>query len=256
MNPYNIYFNNRYIEVGGTDMKYQLSNNGPFSLVKINLSKDEEIKIERGSMVYHNGNISLEGKLHSKSKNISVLGNMLKSVAKSVVSGESIFVSVVRGLNDDGEINIAPATFGTIRELNIGSQKWLLNDGVFLACDNSVEYQMKRQTVGKAMFGGTGGLFVMETTGEGMMLINGYGDIQEIDLDGTRRCIIDNKHVLAWENSLDYDLKVASGDFGFSTGEGIVNEFTGIGKILIQTRNISGLSSILSSSSNHGLTFL
>ena len=40
---------------------------------------------------------------------------------------------------------------------------------------------------------------------------------------------------------MNYDIRVASGTFGFTTGEGIVNEFHGSGKVLIQTRNIHSL---------------
>ena len=238
-------------------MKYNLSNNGPFALVNIQLAKGEEVKIERGSMVYHNGNVTLEGRMNSTKKSVSVLGNMLKSVAKSVVSGESFFVTVVKSSSVDGEINIAPPSIGSIRELAIGSSQWFLNDGVFLACDMTVEYNMKRQSLGKAVFGGTGGLFVMETSGEGIMLISCYGDIVEIDLDGSRRFVVDNRHVLAWESSLKYEIRVASGMFGFTTGEGLVNEFNGKGKILIQTRNIEGFAAMVASckTNSQGLTF-
>ena len=38
-----------------------------------------------------------------------------------------------------------------------------------------------------------------------------------------------------------HDIHVASGIFGFTTGEGIVNEFHGSGTVLIQTRNVHNL---------------
>ena len=34
---------------------------------------------------------------------------------------------------------------------------------------------------------------------------------------------------------------VASGTFGFMSGEGLVNEFHGTGKVIIQTRNVHSL---------------
>lgn len=40
--------------------------------------------------------------------------------------------------------------------------------------------------------------------------------------------------------------------FGFKTGEGLVNRFTGSGKVLIQTRNIQSLAGILSPFMNNG----
>jgi uncharacterized protein (AIM24 family) len=100
---------------------------------------------------------------------------------------------------------------------------------------------MERQKLDGALFGGTGGLFVMKTQGSGKMLISGYGDIVEIDLDGTEDFVVDNQHVLAWTESLSYSIEVASGTFGFKTGEGLVNKFRGKGKILIQSRNVEAL---------------
>ena len=38
--------------------------------------------------------------------------------------------------------------------------------------------------------------------------------------------------MVAWDASLNYDIHVASGIFGFTTGEGIVNEFHGSGTVL------------------------
>lgn len=232
---------------GDKSMKFQLTSDGPFALVQLQMTKDEEIKIEKSSMVYHNGNVILEGRMNSTSKTVSVLGNMLKSVAKSVVSGESFFVTIVRSLSDEGEINIAPPAIGSIKELKVGQSQWFLNDGVFLACDQKVEYKMRKQSLGKAVFGGTGGLFVMETSGEGSMLISSYGEIVEIYLDGKKKVVVDNRHVLAWESSLDYEIKIASGIVGFTTGEGLVNEFIGTGKVLIQTRNIASFATLLNS---------
>ena len=50
---------------------------------------------------------------------------------------------------------------------------------------------------------------------------------------------IDNEHVVAWDANLQYDIHVASGTFGFKTGEGLVNEFHGNGTVLIlNNRNL------------------
>jgi uncharacterized protein (AIM24 family) len=85
----------------------------------------------------------------------------------------------------------------------------------------------------------------METAGSGSLLINSYGDTMKIQLDGTNPFVVDNQHVIAWSESLDYNIKIASGKFGFTTGEGLVNEFNGAGTIFIQTRkNIKKVSKI------------
>ncbi|MDH6363727.1 uncharacterized protein (TIGR00266 family) [Enterococcus sp. PF1-24] len=224
-------------------MKYQLSSDSVFPLVEVELTTADAMLIERGSMVYQNESIELVGEMNSNGDK-GVMG-ALKAMGRSTTSGESFFITKVTSQTDHGKIAIAPATPGKIREIQVGETQWLLNTGVFLACDDSVSYTMKRQKLGKAMLAGTGGFYIMETHGEGMMLVNSYGDIVEIDLDGSEPISIDNLHVIAWTNTLDYNIKVASGTFGFKTGEGLVNEFHGKGKILIQTRNLQALAANL-----------
>ncbi|ALR99992.1 hypothetical protein ATZ33_00915 [Enterococcus silesiacus] len=224
-------------------MDYKMTENTVFPLVEVALKKGESIQLESGAMVYHNGEINLEGKMNSNGK--SGLGGAIRALGRSVTSGESFFITKASGLTDTAKMALAPATPGTIKELHVGSEHWRLNTGAFLACDTSVSYNMKRQKLSGAIFGGTGGLFVMETAGSGSLLINSYGDIIEIHLDGSKPFVVDNQHVVAWSESLDYNIKVASGLFGFTTGEGVVNEFHGTGTIMIQTRNIEGLAGLI-----------
>lgn len=225
-------------------MNYTITESSAFPLAEVSLQAGEKIKLESGAMVYHNGHVKLEGKMNSNGK--SGLGGAIRAIGRSMSSGESFFISEATGQNDRAKIALAPASPGAIKEIQVGTVHWRLNTGAFLACDSNVNYNMKRQKLSGAIFGGTGGLFVMETSGEGTMLINSYGDIVEVDVDGQEPFVVDNQHVLAWSDSLEYNIKVASGMFGFKTGEGVVNEFHGSGKILIQTRNLEALAGILS----------
>ncbi|WP_430602038.1 hypothetical protein IGJ02_002241 [Enterococcus sp. DIV0724b] len=225
-------------------MDYKMTENTVFPLVEVALRTGESIQLESGAMVYHNSEITLEGKMNSNGK--SGFGGAIRALGRSMSSGESFFITKASGLTDTAKVALAPATSGTIKELQVGTEHWRLNTGAFLACDASVSYNMKRQKLSGAIFGGTGGLFVMETAGSGSLLINSYGDIVEIHLDGSKPFVVDNQHVVAWSESLDYNIKVASGLFGFTTGEGVVNEFNGTGTIMIQTRNIEGLAGLIS----------
>ncbi|MBL1226317.1 TIGR00266 family protein [Enterococcus sp. BWR-S5] len=224
-------------------MNFKMTENTLFPLVEVSLQNREMIQLERGAMVYHNGQINLEGKMNSNGQ--SGLGGAIRALGRSMTSGESFFITQATGLSDNAVIALAPGTPGAIKELEVGMEHWRLNDGAFLACDATVSYEMKRQKVSTSLFGGTGGFFVMETAGKGTLLVNAYGDIVELQLDGNQPFIIDNQHVVAWTESLDYNIKVASGIFGFTTGEGLVNEFHGRGTVLIQTRNVEALAGMV-----------
>ncbi len=225
---------------GGFFMNYTLIGDSDNPLAQVSLSRNEVIKLEPGAMVFMQ-DVELEGKTNSKSKG---LGGLLKAAARSVTSGESFFMTHATGQSDQAVIGLAPGIPGKIVRLVIDSgHQYRLNTGVFLACDESVNYNMKSQDLGKAFFGGTGGLFVMETEGTGDILVNAFGDLLELDVQSNRPLTIDNEHVVAWDATLDYNIRVASGMFGFTTGEGLVNEFHGNGKVYIQTRNIHSLAS-------------
>lgn len=223
-------------------MNYTITQSTAFPLVEVTLAQGEEIQIERGGMVYHSGDVSLEGKVNSSGGG---LGGIVKALGRSMVSGESFFITRARGLQNGAKIALAPGAPGAVRELRLGAAQWRIRDQAFLACDGDVSYEMKRQSFGKALFGGTGGFFVMETRGAGSMLVSSYGDILELYLDGSRPMVVDNFHVVAWSTTLDYDIKIASGTFGFTTGEGLVNEFHGSGSVLVQTRNVEALAGML-----------
>ena len=224
-------------------MEYQLSSTSTAPLVEIDLASNEEIQIESGAMVYHNSSIKLEGRMNSNGK--SGLGGALKALGRSMTSGESFFVTKVKAIGPQAKITLAPATPGSVKELLVGTEQWYLNTNAFLASDGDVYYTLERQKLSGALLGGTGGLFVMKTQGTGKMLVSGYGDIVEIELDGTEEFTVDNHHVLAWSENLTYSVEVASGTFGFKTGEGLVNKFRGQGKLLIQSRNIEALAQAL-----------
>ena len=219
-------------------MRFVLTGDSDCPIARLALSRGESVKIENGSMVYSRG-VEISGGLNSKKKG---LGGVLGALGRSITSGESMFITTATGTVDDGEIAIAPPIPGKIVNLQVGGQQqYRLNTGAFLACDATLDYTMVNQGLGRAVFGGTGGLFVMETNGTGTILVSAFGDILSLDVTPESPLVVDNEHVVAWDASLNYNIQVASGMFGFTTGEGVVNSFNGYGRVYIQTRNLQNL---------------
>ena len=135
---------------------------------------------------------------------------------------------------------------GQVIALELGDKQYRLNDGAFLALDGSAQYKMERQSVGRALFSGQGGLFVMTTEGEGTLLANAFGSIKKLELNNDT-ITIDNAHVVAWSRDLDYDIHLENGFLqSLGTGEGVVNTFHGVGEIYVQSLNIETFSNIVS----------
>ena len=222
----------------GTHMRFALTGDSDCPIVRIALSQGESVRTESGSMVYSRG-VEITGGLNTKKKG---LGGVFSAIGRSITSGESMFVTTATGTSPDGEIAVAPPIPGKIVELGIdGAHQYRLNTGAFLACDEAVEYTMVNQGITKAFFGNTGGLFVMEVHGEGSLLVSAFGDLLALDVTPDEPLVVDNEHVVAWDAGLDYHIEVASGMFGFTTGEGLVNSFNGSGCVYIQTRNLANL---------------
>lgn len=219
-------------------MRFVLTGDSDCPIVRIALAQGESVRTESGSMVYSRG-VEITGGLNTKKKG---LGGVFSAIGRSITSGESMFITTATGTAADGEIAVAPPIPGKIVELKLdGAHQYRLNTGAFLACDEGVDYTMVNQGITKALFGNTGGLFVMEVHGEGSLLVSAFGDLLALDVTPGEPLVVDNEHVVAWDADLEYHIEVASGMFGFTTGEGLVNTFNGSGRVYIQTRNLANL---------------
>ena len=223
-------------------MKFSMDSHMQFPLVELSLNQGETLFIQRGSMVYHTPNVSLNTQLNA---NGSGLGRFVKAVGRSMVSGESTFITQAVAESDNGNLALAPDTPGQVIALELGEKQYRLNDGAFLALDGTAFYTMERQSIGKALFGGQGGLFVMTTQGQGTLLANAFGSIKKIELQN-QEMTIDNAHVVAWSQSLDYNIHLENGFWqSIGTGEGVVNTFRGTGEVYVQSLNLQSFAGSL-----------
>lgn len=101
----------------------------------------------------------------------SGVGRFVKAVGRSMVSGESTFITQVFAQSNNAYLALAHDSPGQVIPLN---------DGAFLALDGTAYYTMETQSIGKALFGGQGGFFVMTTQGQGTLLANAYGSIKKL----------------------------------------------------------------------------
>lgn len=216
-------------------MNYTIDKQMQFPLIDIKLEPSEKVYIQRGSMVYHSPSIKLNTKVNASGSGI---GKLVRAIGRSISSGESFWITEAQAHKELGHLAIAPELPGEVLPLNLGEKQYRINDGMFLAMDGSASYSMKKQTLGRALLSGTGGFFVMTTSGDGVILCNAYGSIKKIDLNDDE-ITIDNNHVVAWSTDLKYDIHFESGFVqSIGTGEGVVNTFKGTGEIYIQSLNL------------------
>ena len=88
-------------------------------------------------------------------------------------------------------------------------------------------------------------MFFVEASGHGPLVVNAFGSIREIQVDGD--FIVDTGHVVAFESSLSYDITKAGKSWlqSFLAGEGFVMKFKGRGRLLFQSHNPRGFGRVL-----------
>ena len=88
------------------------------------------------------------------------------------------------------------------------------------------------------------GLFKLTVSGNGQVWYGAYGALIEKQVDG--EYIVDTSHLVAYEPGIKLKLQLAGGLFSsFFSGEGLVTRVCGNGKIIVQSRSISGLTAWL-----------
>ena len=216
-------------------MNVSITNNAQFPLAEIALDASESVRIQTGSMIYHTPNVVLNAKVNAESQ--SIFGMAIQAVGRSMASGEGVFITEATAQSNNGRLALAPNVPGQIVALELGEKQYRLN--------GSASYTLERQSVGRALFGGQGGFYVMSTQGQGTLLVNSFGSIQKVELHNDR-ITIDNAHVVAWSRELEYDIHLENGLWqSMGTGEGVVNTFHGTGEIYIQSLNIETFANVL-----------
>ena len=113
----------------------------------------------------------------------------------------------------------------------------MIEDGMFLACYDSVELQvMARKTISSAALGGEG-LFNTSFTGEGMVALESpvpRSELIEIELDDDV-IKIDGNMAIAWTSDLEFTVERTTPTLvgSMAASEGFVNVYRGTGKVLI-----------------------
>lgn len=219
----------------GRGYTWEVIFQGAFALAVVNLQAEQAISAEAGAMVSMSANIDLESQMKG-----GVFGAL-----KRAVGGESAFVSTFTSRNGPGEVTFAPGAPGDVAGIEMNNQTFMVQSSSYLAGDTSLVVDTKFGGA-KSFFGGEG-LFVLQVSGSGLLLVSSFGAIHRKNLMPGERYVVDTGHLVAWEGHMQYNLrKAASGFFkSFLSGEGMVAEFSGPGEILIQTRNLAAFAGLL-----------
>ena len=215
-------------------MEFLIENRPVFTSLTVKMQAGEIFRAEAGAMVSMSTGIKLEAKGSGK----GIFGSI-----KAAMGGESLFASLYTA-ETDGELVLVPPTPGDIVALQLKGQTIFAQSGAYLAGSPELELSTKGSL--RAMVSGEG-LFLSKISGEGKLFLNTYGAVYTKELAPDEPYIVDSGHIVAFEESVAYKLKkAAKGLFStLASGEGLVVEYTGPGKIWIQTRNLGALAAAI-----------
>jgi uncharacterized protein (TIGR00266 family) len=121
-----------------------------------------------------------------------------------------------------------------------GSGALLVQSGSWIASETSVDVDAKWGG-GKTFFSGEG-LVLLRCTGRGELLMSAYGAIRSYTLAPGEKMTLDTGHVVAFDDTVQYTVrKAGSWKSTILGGEGLVTDFTGPGRLWLQTRSSSDL---------------
>ncbi|MBU0552955.1 TIGR00266 family protein [Myxococcota bacterium] len=217
-------------------MRTEILQSPNFGLLRVTFdAPGEQIVTEAGAMVSMSPGLEMSTNMR---------GGLMAAAKRKVMGGESLFQNTYTSTFGGQEILLAPAPEGDLqsRVLRDG-EVFFLQSGAYMAHSGDVQIDTKFGGV-KGFFSGAG-LFMLKLTGPGEVFFNSYGALHTIDVaDGGYIC--DTGHIIGFEETLQYTVRKFGGFKGlFFSGEGLICEFTGHGKLYVQTRNVPTLASFL-----------
>lgn len=221
------------------------SEYGPaFTMMTANLAPGEKIKVEPGAMVAQSEGLEMKTGMGSGRG----LGGFMKSMMKSAFGGESFFVNTYTAGPTGGWISLAPSYPGDIETFDLDpGQSFYMQGGAFMASTVNVDTSTKFQGA-KSLFSREGAFFLRAEAADvsGSVFFTSYGAMKEIEVTPDKPIKIDNGHVVAFSEGLNYQISKVKGlgSFFFG-GEGFTLDFHGSGSVWIQTRNIQSLANQL-----------
>ena len=198
-----------------------------YSLGVLTLAPGEEVRVESGSMVSLSQGVTIQTK---------AAGGILKSLTRSLIGGESFFQNIYKAPAQGGEVTVAPALPGDLVVLDLTNESLTVQSGSYVASESGVELDTKWG--GAKTFFASEGLVMLRTSGSGKLVLSSYGAIHERNLAAGETYTVDTGHLVAFSESMRFNVRPIGGlKSTLLSGEGLVVDLTGPGRLLLQTRS-------------------
>lgn len=167
--------------------------------------------------------------------NIKGAGDFMKKLVGSKVTGESAVKPRYKGT---GLLVLEPTyKYILFEDLDDWDGSMVIEDGMFLACDDTINMKVTARSTFSSAVLGNEGLFNTALIGRGIAVLESPVPAEELivvelDNDVIR---IDGNMAIAWSQSLEFTVERTTSTLvgSAASGEGLVNVYRGSGRILI-----------------------
>ena len=207
-------------------MQVDITAGPAFAFGEIQIPAGGAVRVEAGAMAMTHGDVSMS---------TSTQGGFMKGL-KRTFGGESFFVNDFSS-RTGGVVGVAAALPGDMDKVSLdGTGTLLVQSGSWVASDPEVDVDAKWGG-GKTFFSGEG-LVLLRCTGRGDLLMSSYGAIRSYSLAAGEKMTLDTGHVVAFDETVGYSVRKAGSWKSTILGaEGLVTDFTGPGRLWLQTRS-------------------
>jgi len=212
-------------------MENQIKYSPAYSMLEVSLAPNEMIVAEAGAMVYMTPQIDVRTRKREEK-------SIWQSLKTTILGAESFFVNEYVAVRGSGKVGFVPAPVGDIQPFEVKAGKgFILQKSAYVASTKDVHLDTEWQGFKKGLFGQS--LFMLKVSGEGQMFVNAFGAMDHHSLKSGESLIVDNYHLVAFDDTCKYEVKKFGGlKSTILGGEGLVTEIKGPGEVYIQTKNL------------------
>jgi len=208
-------------------MNVEIHYRPSYSLAEVTLKDGEGLNAESGAMVAMSSNVEIETRMR---------GGLMKSLARSLLGGESFFMNTFRPSGASGTVMLAPSLPGDVFSYDLSGGSLLVQSGSYLGSSEGVDVSTKWG--GAKTFFASEGLIMLRCSGEGSLILSSYGAIHRLEIPAGQGITVDTGHLVAFSEQMQYSVRKVGGlKSTLLSGEGLVVDFRGPGQVLMQTRS-------------------
>ncbi len=222
--------------------------------VEVELDPNEAAVAEAGGLMFMEDGIEMETVFGDGSQKSSGFLGALMGAGKRLLTGESLFMTVfLNRSHTKRKVAFGAPYPGKIIPVHLGEVggELIAQKDSFLAAAKGVSVGIAFQRkLGTGLFGGEG--FIMQRLqGDGLAFLHAGGTIHERTLAPGELLRVDTGCIVAFQNSVDYDIQMVGGiKTAFFGGEGLFfATLRGPGKVWLQSLPLSRLAGRIVSAS-------